>query len=179
MAVIHMTFNPEHNIDSQFHSENGNLLTQALFYEIVYDKQFAIYTLNKEPRDIERPDGSKVTLLPIKTLYLQMEDIPEYMFATTYFNDWDHWCRLQENTNLRIEIDKWRYELELKMMSKGMIGIRDKAAGGDRASMTWLAEKGWDKTGAARGRPKNLKRDKAQKSEVSKVIQGHFDRIQD
>lgn len=169
--------------DSQFHDSKDSLLTQALFYELVYDKQYAIYTLNKEPRDIERPDGSVVTLQPIKTIYLDMADVSEYEFATTYFYDWDHWQRcLESNARIAAEVEKWRYELELKLISQGMQGIITEARSGGRSAMAaqkWLAERGWDKTGAMRGRPKNKRRAKVQDKEASTVLQGHFSRMQD
>lgn len=126
----------------------GRPLTQSLFLELGYNTQYAVYTLKDEDYNYEGK------LYPsLKRLYLEMEDVVEYDFATKYLLGWSHWKRLEENKLLTPHIDVWREELELKLRSQAVRDIIDMTA--DEKSFQaakWIADKGWNKLG--KGRPR-------------------------
>lgn len=132
---------------SKFKDVMGRPLTQSLFLEPTYNVEYAYYTLtsgeDKEYKGRVYPS--------LKKLYIAMSDPIEYNFANTYLLDWDHWQKLCNNAIIRNEIDKWRYELELKLMSEGVQMMIDQSEDNMQAAK-WLAEKGWNRKGA--GRPK-------------------------
>lgn len=123
----------------------GKYITQGLFYEAEYDMTFAQYTWGSEDKE---KDGK--LLKSLKKLYLEMEDITEYEFATTYFIDFPHWQRLVNNKAVRVHIDQWREELELKLRARAARAIIKEAEKGNFNSAKWVAEKGWS---TKRGRP--------------------------
>lgn len=134
----------------------GNYITQGLFLELQYDES-AIYTLKDE--DYEYKDK----LYPsIKRLYLEMEDVVEYDFATTYFCGWDHWQRICANRLLTSKIQTWRDELDLKLRSRAFKQIlqRTQTEQGMVANK-WIADKGWIKTGAGRPSKETLAQEKS------------------
>ena len=138
---------------SKFKDVMGRALSQSLFLEPNYNTDFAYYTLDGEDKKY------KGKVYPsLKRLYLEMSDPVEYDFATTYLIDWNHWEKLQGNAIIMSHIEKWRYELELKLASEGFRAILDQSEDNYQASK-WLAEKGWKKQGV--GRPKKVKEDKA------------------
>lgn len=141
---------------------NGIPLTQGLFLEIGY-KDYAVYTTKDEDYEY------KGKVYPsLKKLYLEMEDIVEYEFATTHLLGWAHWQRMCANRQLIKYINEWREELELKLRSRAVKAMRDKVntEQGINAAK-WLAEKGWDKK--AVGRPSK------QEEEREKRIQERLD----
>lgn len=147
---------------SKLKAANGVPLTQGLFLEIQYG-EFAVFTLKDEDYEY---NGQIYPSL--KKLYLEMEDVVEYEFATTYLLGWAHWQRMCANKQLLKHINEWREELELKLRSKAVKAMRDKVntEQGINAAK-WLAEKGWDKK--AVGRPNK------QQEEREKRIQDKLD----
>ena len=125
---------------------DGKPLTQSLFLEIIYSKQYAVYTLKDEDYMY------KGKLYPsLKRLYLEHEDPTEYDFANTYLIGWQHWQRLKRNKNIGPHIKEWAEELELKLRSQAIRDIIDSSAD-DKSfqASKWLADRGWDKRGAGR-----------------------------
>lgn len=157
---------------SKMKADNGVPLTQGLFLEIGYPAS-AIYTT----KDADYEYNGR--LLPsIKRLYIEMEDIGEYEFATTHFLGWEHWQRLCNNKQVRVFIDQWRYELELKLRSRAIRLIKDKAMleGGITAAK-WLADKGWDKHTAGRPSKEAVARETKLQSEILGQYQEDVSRI--
>lgn len=161
---------------SKFKS-NNQWLTEALFLETSYaDQSRCIYTLKEE--DHETKDGKP--LLSLKRLYLELADAYEYTFATTYLGSWMHWERLQENQSLNRYFNQWRYELELKLASEGLLAIRDISAeegAKGLAAAKYLAEKKFLE-GPKRGRPSkdevagNLKEATREKGDIDQMFEG-------
>lgn len=143
-------------------ASNGVPLTQGLFLEIGYT-DFAIYTTKDEDYEY---NGK--TYPSLKRLYLEMEDVGEYEFATTHLLGWNHWQRMCANRQILKYIEEWRYELELKLRSRAIKAMKDKVntEQGINAAK-WIAEKGWDKK--AVGRPNK------QEEEREKRIQDKLD----
>lgn len=142
--------------EDKFTSSTGGLLTEALFLERGYRTEFAIYTLK------EYDYTYKGKLYPsIKRLYLEMEDVGEYDFATKYFYSWKHWQRIKDNAALKEYVEEWSTELEVKMRSQAIRDIVNITADGAQGSFQaakWLADRGWDKR--APGRPSKSEKDK-------------------
>ena len=122
-------------------------LTQSLFLEIGYNAD-AVYTL----KDIDHEYNGKV-YKSLKALYLAVSDPTEYKFANTYLLGWDHWQRIVANKALAQHIEKWRFELEIKLRSEGVLAVRrhsqSKHPSAWQASK-WLADRGWETRGAGR-----------------------------
>lgn len=126
----------------------GRPLTQSLFLEIGYNVDYAIYTL----KDYDHVyDG--VNYPSLKRLYLAHEDPLEYDFANTYLYSWDQWQRLCDSRVTAPHIEKWRYELNLKLSSQAVRDIISSTEdeGGFQARK-YVAERAWNKN--AVGRPK-------------------------
>lgn len=123
----------------------GRPLTQGLFLEVGYDTKFAVYTLKDEDFFYEG-----VLYPSLKRLYLDCEDPGEYEFATKYLANWEAWERICANKLFAKRINGWRKELSIKLRSKGIKSMMDKAQSSPMAAK-WLADKGWE--GKKAGRP--------------------------
>lgn len=132
----------------------GRPLTQSLFLEIGYSKEYAYYTL----KEYDHHWGGQV-YPSLKRLYLEHGDPTEYDFASTYLLGWKQWQRLCDNAVVRKHIDEWREELELKIRSEAYGGILASASEGNFQANKWLADKGWEKKGAGRPSTKTKQRE--------------------
>ena len=124
----------------------GKYYTQGLFLELGYNKS-AIFTLDNEDKTY------KGKLYPsLKKLYLDEEDVTEFIFARKYLLGWEHWQRMVANKAIFHHIDKWRYELTLQLRAAGIRSIIELTAD-DKSfqAAKWLAEEGWSPK--KRGRP--------------------------
>jgi hypothetical protein len=146
--------NMEYSRD-QFVDEKGRYKTLSLFLEIGYNED-ALFTL----KGYDHEYGGKV-YPSLKKLFLEASDPTEYKFATTYLADWDHWQKICANKVLALHVEKWRYELELKLRAEGVERVLKSARSkGNWLAAKFLAEKGWETRAA--GRP-------------SKAIQSEFE----
>lgn len=134
----------------------GKPLTQGLFLEIGYGDN-AVYTLKEQDHE---HNGKHY--LSLKRLYLECADPTEYEFATTYLLGWKHWLRICENKTLRVHIDEWRDELEIKLRSKGVKQIINAATGplANVQAAKWIADRGWSTRGAGRPTKAEIEREK-------------------
>ncbi len=148
---------------TKFKDASGNWITQSLFLEYQYKEIYAVYTLSEEDKEY------KGTLYPsIKKLYLDICDPTEYEFAQKCFGGWEHWKRLQKNKYLRPYINKWREELEIKLVSQGVRTLIEKSNEGGISIAKWLADKGWQPRRKA-GAPSKEER-KVFEDEVAKEV---------
>lgn len=154
-------------------STNGIPLTQSLFLEIGYT-DYAVFTLKDEDYEY----NGKV-YPSLKRLFIEMEDVGEYLFACEYLLGWDHWLRLCGNKQVNKHIEKWRYELELKLRSKAIFEIRAKATTekGINAAK-WLAERGWDKRGAGRPTKEDVDHERKFQADVVNLFDEDLKRIE-
>ncbi|AJT60707.1 hypothetical protein [Citrobacter phage CVT22] len=140
---------------SKMKASNGVPLTQGLFLEIGYT-DFAVFTTKDEDYDY---NGK--TYPSLKRLYLEMEDLGEYEFATTYLLGWNHWQRMCANKQILKYIEEWRYELELKLRSRAIKTMKDKIGTEQGINAAkWIAEKGWDKKAVGRPNKQEEEREK-------------------
>lgn len=130
-------------------------LTQSLFLEVGYDRDFALYTLKEVDHEFE----GKV-YPSIKRLYLEMEDPTEYEFANEYFLGWKHWMRICDNRILRTHILEWREELEIKLRSRAVKAMIKSADDGNYQASKWLVDRGWNTRGAGRPSKSELEAEK-------------------
>lgn len=154
-------------------SSNGIPLTQSLFLEIGYT-DYAVYTLKDEDYEY------KGKVYPsLKKLFIEMEDVGEYLFACKYLLGWDHWQRLCSNKQVAEHIEKWRYELELKLRSKAIMEIKNKSKfeKGINASK-WLAEKGWDKRKAGRPTKEDIQKETRIQADLDRQFQEDLKRLE-
>lgn len=95
----------------------------------------------------------------LKQLYLQMEDLTEYAFATKYLGGWEHWKALLKSYWFMEHLNKWRTELELKLKAEALQALIDESRIGGKNSYDakkYLISKGWvakEAEGSRRGRP--------------------------
>lgn len=150
---------------SKMVDSTGRPLTQGLFLEIGYGP-FAVYTLKEYDHTWEG------RLYPsLKKRYLEMADVTEYDFATTYLLNWKQWQRLCENKAVSVHINEWREELEYKIRSKAAKKMIEQADGGNYQAAKWLLDKGWINRGA--GRP--TKEEKAHHLATEERIRSEYD----
>lgn len=142
----------ENLIDGQ-----GRYLTQSLFLEVGYNPD-AVYTF----KEIDHEYEGKI-YPSLKRLYLETSDPTEYQFANKYLAGWDQWQRIVANKALLAHVEKWRFELEVKLRSEGVLAVRrhsqSKHPSAWQASK-WLADRGWDTKGAGRPSKDDMERDK-------------------
>ena len=151
---------------SKLLDSEGRPLTQSLFLEIGYS-DYAVYTLKENDHEY---NGKKYPSL--KQLYLEMEDVTEYFFASKYLLGWKHWKRLKENKALKPHFNEWAEELEVRIRAQAIRDIISASAneqGGFQAAK-WLADRGWDKK--AVGRP--TKNDKEREDRIADRIADEF-----
>lgn len=131
---------------SKLKDSKGRYLTQGLFLENKYDADMAIFTYDGEDKLYKDK-----TYYSLKRLYLEEGDPNEYLFANTFLYDWDHWQRLCNNVIVRTHIDKWREELELRLISEGVSSLIHLAVNENSfQAAKYLADKGWDKSKVGR-----------------------------
>lgn len=121
-----------------------NFLTQGLFIEHQYNTERAVYSWGEEDKEYKGK-----TYPSLKRLYLEMEDVGEYEFATTHLCGWKHWMRLCDNESVLLpHIEEWRMELEIKLRGRAIKNIINDANAGKPSSPSsnkYLADKGWSK----------------------------------
>jgi len=148
---------------SKFKAEAGQYKTQVIFLEVNYNEEEAVYTLDGEDKTYKG-----VTYPSLKRLYLEMEDPTEYLFATKYLYDWDHWQRIVNNKMLFRHIEKWREELQLSLKAEGIRSMLDLASEGKSFQAgKYLAECGWEE--GKRGRPSKEEVERAAKREADRI----------
>lgn len=134
---------------TKFKDEKGRYIVQGLFLEDRYNTDLSVFTLAGEDKVYKGK-----TYPSLKRLYLEYQDPKEYNFANTYLYDWPHWKRLCNNSIVGKHIEEWREELELKLVSEGVLNLISLAT--DKESFQaakYLADRGWDKS--EKGRPSN------------------------
>lgn len=139
---------------SDFLDVMGRYKTQSLFLEVAYDPE-AMFTLDEVDKEYKGK-----TYYSLKRLYLELEDVTEYEFATRYMADWNHWKKICGNANLMEHIKGWRDELELKLTARNLQKIRELAAEGNYNAAKYLANKEY---ASGKGRPTKAEKEGALK----------------
>lgn len=101
-----------------YRDKGNKLLTTALFLEYSRNPEFVLYTLNRQ-----EVDGYP----SLYQLYMAEEDFTEFTFAEKYFESYQHWKRICSTTWFTQYIADWREELELKVKSRSLKSLINKA----------------------------------------------------
>lgn len=165
-------FVSSNNKGNKFKNSKGLFLTTSLFIEYSYDYSMAMYSWGDE--DFTSKKGNFPS---IKRLYLEMGDVTEYEFATTYLGGWKHWQALLASPACFKQIQEWREELELKLRSAGLRKLIDQALDEEKPSYQaakYLADREWvSKEAKKREGPKETRQKKA----INKQHQDNFNRV--
>jgi len=137
---------------NKYRNSTNSRLLNALFYETARDKKAVLYTLK---------DGDHKSYPSLYRLYMEMDDLTEYDFATTYFDGWEHWQMLCKCPWFIPYIARWREEMELRTKAKALKAIKQEAESDSKNAYSAnkvLLEGGWKKdvekkVGSGRGRP--------------------------
>lgn len=152
--------------------DRGRYKTLSLFLEIAYDKG-AIYTLKDYDHEYEGK-----TYISLKRLFLEASDPTEYAFATQHLAGWDHWQKICNNKVLAQHVEKWRFELELKLRAEGVQRIIKSARSkGNWLAAKFLAEKGWEVRIAGRPSKEDVERELKIQSDIQNEYAEDVDRI--
>jgi len=84
--------------------------------------------------------------------FIACEDPTGIAFADQYLGGYDHWIQLKQSKGMEEDIAKWEEELEARMRSKALLGIKAMSEDHFQAAK-FLMDRGWEKRGA--GRPTN------------------------
>lgn len=136
--------NSEADFESHFKNANNGYRIKEMFFETnpTAEKKWVSYSL-KAHDHLGYPS--------IHRLYLEMEDPTEFLFATTYFDCWEHWELVTKSPLFRDKVAQWRKELELKLRSKALASIIKKTPDSLQAARYVANWEHGDK--AAKGRP--------------------------
>jgi hypothetical protein len=140
--------------DNRFRNDNNNLYARELFVEFNTKPEVCLYTLK---------DHDYRGYPSLKRLYLEDRDVTEYLFATRYFDGWNHWEQLAKTAWLSPYVAQWRNELALLLEAEQIDRLIATSAGTSKeafAAQKYLADKFGRKV-ITRGRPS--------KEEVSRV----------
>lgn len=156
-----------------FVDDRGRYRTQSLFLEIAYDTD-ALFTL----KDYDHEYKGK-TYPSLKRMFLEDSDPTEYIFATNRLAGWEHWQKISENKVLAVHINKWRFELELKLRSEGIKHVIHSARKkGNWLAGKFLAERGWEvRAGAGRPGKEEIERSIAIDKAIASEYEDDFARL--
>jgi hypothetical protein len=172
-------FIPENPYEgSKFRNKNGVRLLRPLFYEwssTLGDKEvdqesFTLYTL----KDVDWKGYPS-----LYRLYMEMGDVTEYNFATTYFESWDHWETLCACGWFKPYVERWRNELDVRIKAEALYRIKVEAqTNGKNAFMAnkYLLEKGWE---AKEGKAHRGRHSKDEIKNQAKIIAEEQKRLED
>ena len=132
-----------------------------LFVEYAINPEKAKYTLKDEDVIRTSLSGQEVVYPSLYKKYMEMEDILELTFATTYFGDLPTWETFQKTWFGKKVIDRWRKELEIKVRAKALLNIQKIAQDEDHKlsynANRLLLDGGWKpkeaREASKRGRP--------------------------
>jgi len=152
----------------------GRYRTQSLFYEQNNSELDAIFTLKDYDYTIHG-----VNYPSLKKMYLEIADITEYEFSQIVFGSWKHWQRICNNAVLKIYVEEWREELEVKIRSRAIRAIYETAKDAGSKGTTaakYIADGGWK---GKRGRPskEEIAREKKIALGIDKELDEDADRM--
>lgn len=147
-------------------------LSNALFLEPNYKADGAVFTTGERHKTYK---GKKYYSL--KKLYLDMADATEYEFATTYLFSFSHWKAMLKKASFRKEVEEWREELRLKMMSKVIKAQVESAEDGSTGAAKFLANREWEPKAAGRPSKEKVAGELKQAAELASEFEEDFKRL--
>jgi hypothetical protein len=158
----------------KFREPTGRRLYKKLFWEMTNsgeDKSKVLYTLKDQPHE---------GFPSLYQLYLAEADPTEYVFATKYFDSYDHWKTLSTKTWIKELVARWREELDVSIRAGALKRIISESKSNSKSAFMankYLLEKGWSKN--EKGRPSKEAVQAAIKEEAQKsqVLEQDFLRV--
>ena len=129
-----------------YKDNSGRWRTQSLFKEFYVPHRESwppVFTLKEY--DETQEDGT--ILLSMRQLFLGYSDPTGYAFSKEILHSYEHWRKLCSCLWFKEHIAAWNEELEVKLISSGLLKLKDIAKGVDGAALkasTYLMEKGWE-----------------------------------
>ena len=106
----------------------------------------------------------------LKQLFLESEDLTEYVFAKTYFNSFRQWRRISNLPEIKPHVEEWREELELRIKNKLFNSLMESALKEGTKGVTavkTLLEKEWRHANADKKVVRNTGYSKNKKEETT------------
>lgn len=128
---------------------NQRYLKGLFFEKVDSDKSTVLYTLKDVPHE---------GFPSFYQLYMAIDDPTEWEVSQQLTDGWEHWEMLCNCSWFKPFVERWRKELQLRMMSQALVRIKSEAKTGSKESFganKYLLEKGWEpkERTTARGRP--------------------------
>ena len=152
----------------------GRWRTQSLFWEIRSENLEPLFTLKDYDHEV---DG--VVYPSLKLIYMSYLDTTEYEFAIEVFGSWKAWQKISSNQDLKVFIDEWRAEMEVKIRSLALRSLLETARNeGSKgtAAAKYITEKGWEKTKGKSSR-EEVEREKKIQSMITDDIRDDAERL--
>lgn len=165
----------------KFSNASGRLLTKALFYETTLeDKYGVLFTLKDDDHVV-----NGIIYQSLYRLYMEENDPTEYNFATKHLGGWGHWMMLCECNWFKEHLDRWRWEIELKVKAAALKRIEEEAKGEGKAKFAanrFLVDGGWipkERAKANVGRPtqERIKKEAERLNQIDRDINEDFARL--
>jgi hypothetical protein len=133
-----------------YKAPNGNWYTQALFVETHQELETTgfqpIFTLY----------GERDGYISARKTFVELGDPTGYKWAMEYLGDYNHWHKLMQSPWFRDAYDVWIAELNAKNQSEAISRILEISKTDSPQALPaakYIAESGWSKPAAKRGRP--------------------------
>lgn len=157
---------------NKFKNSMGAHLLKQLFFELAdTDRDRVLYTLKGEDHN---------GYPSLRRLYLEMGDETEFQFASTYFDGWPHWKKLNQCTWFSDHMKELREELSIKNMANHLSMVKSQAEKGNFSATKYLINGEWRPRGSV-GRPTKEKiKQEAEKLFMSQAdINEDLDRLRE
>lgn len=156
---------------NKFKDQLGRWRTKSLFVEFCDHATLTpLFCLSDD-----KMDGDKY--INLHKVYLEESDPTEYKVATKYFGGWDHWESLKKSFFVRPYLDKFKKELDIKLISEGVEKQRELAKKGNVNAAKWLAEKGFGKRKAGAPSKAEVEGERKIQAAVESDIEDDLQRI--
>lgn len=158
----------------KFRDTNGRRLYKKLFFETTgggEDKAKVLYTLKDQDHE---------GFPSLYRLYMSEADPTEYIFATKYFDSYDHWKSLSSREWIKEIVARWREELDVKIRADALKRIISESKSASKNSFVankYLLEKGWIQAGKGRPSKESIQAAVKEEAQKSKVLEDDFLRV--
>lgn len=158
----------------KFRDTNGRRLYKKLFFETTLGgeaKDKVLYTLKDQDHE---------GFPSLYRLYMQEADPTEYIFATKYFDSYDHWKGMTTRPWFKEIVARWREELDVKIRAdalKRIIAESKSASKNSFVANKYLLEKGWISQGKGRPSKEQVQAAVKEEAEKAKVLDDDFLRV--
>ncbi len=91
-------------------------------------------------------EPSDEELIDLYSKFMSTLDPTEYKFATKHVGGWEIWQTMLKSPRVKLQVDKWRRELDVKIRSESLSRIMEAAQGETRdalAANRYLLEANW------------------------------------